>query len=290
MNINSVNLILSLIISLLAKHSTETLLSLRISSGKVALPDQFPYQVSLVISKWNSDLHYCGGVIIREHVVLTAGHCISKNNRLYLYRIFAGSLKRQYKGKVSFKTRVARILVHSGYDEDTFHNDIALLFVKKPFPFHKPNIQPLSLATDVPKPGTACQVSGWGRTETQSVSDVLLYTTVRLYDFDKCKAHDSGLTAGMICTIGPYGEDAGKGDSGGPLTCSGILVGLVSFGYRVDPSNLKEERIGIYTDVSYYHRWIMENGSCKWKNVSFYVTLVGWIVCNIHLNVLQMCF
>lgn len=48
-----------------------------------------------------------------------------------------------------------------------------------------------------------------------------------------------------------------QGDSGGPLVCGNEIVGIVSFGYECG----RPQYPGIYVNVSYYHDWIVRNGS-----------------------------
>jgi secreted trypsin-like serine protease len=47
------------------------------------------------------------------------------------------------------------------------------------------------------------------------------------------------------------------GDSGGPFTCNGYLVGVTSHGFECGRANYP----GIYMDVAYYRNWIESNGS-----------------------------
>uniref|UniRef100_A0A7M4FF65 Granzyme A n=1 Tax=Crocodylus porosus TaxID=8502 RepID=A0A7M4FF65_CROPO len=77
--------------------------------------------------------------------------------------------------------------------------------------------------TDI-KPGTRCQVIGWGTTNNQmnDMSDTLKQVNVTVIDRNTCndKKHynlQPEITKNM-------------GDSGGPLICNGELKGITSFG------------------------------------------------------------
>jgi len=91
--------------------------------------------------------------------------------------------------------------------------------------------------------------------------------SVPLKDCDSRHAQEvRPLTAGQLCAVGNSGEDACKGDSGGPLmdvtqlpkrrTAQTFQIGVVSFasipcGGQNAPS--------VYTRVSAYLRWILDH-------------------------------
>lgn len=64
-----------LITSLLLVTAIANPFPARIIGGADALPGQFPYQISLIVN--NS--HICGGSIIDNQWILTAGHCVAEN-------------------------------------------------------------------------------------------------------------------------------------------------------------------------------------------------------------------
>jgi trypsin len=81
-----------------------------IVGGVEATPYEFPWIVSIQRSS-----HSCGGSIVNENWILTAGHCAQGPASTYF--IVAGehnlSLTEGYEQKVE----VSRIIVHEGYDE-----------------------------------------------------------------------------------------------------------------------------------------------------------------------------
>ena len=50
----------------------------RIVGGEVAELGQFPYQVGIYLFDPNDKTYICGGSIINEEWILTAGHCVDK--------------------------------------------------------------------------------------------------------------------------------------------------------------------------------------------------------------------
>lgn len=49
-------------------------------------------------------------------------------------------------------------------------------------------------------------------------------------------------------------------DSGGPLTCDNMLVGLSSFGVQC---GFSFELPGVFADVFYYRQWIEDNSGAR---------------------------
>lgn len=70
---------IAILLSLLALAAGKP--SRRIVGGEEANPHEFPYQISL---QWNFNIeglrqppmHFCGGSLIAERFILTAGHCV----------------------------------------------------------------------------------------------------------------------------------------------------------------------------------------------------------------------
>lgn len=50
----------------------------RVVGGTAAVPGSWPWQVSLRLIANEPFSHYCGGVLIDQQWVLTAGHCFKK--------------------------------------------------------------------------------------------------------------------------------------------------------------------------------------------------------------------
>lgn len=117
-------------------------------------------------------------------------------------------------------------------------------------------------------------VTGFGTTELQVKSQVLLKAKIPNFPLDECKEKFASeritLTDTQFCAGAQGKVDACKGDSGGPVQFTGLLnpndptdrtrmiqFGIVSFG--VNTCGKLENYPGIYTKVSSFLGWILDN-------------------------------
>lgn len=72
----------------------------RIVGGRDALPNEFPYMVSLTwfTTSTQATHHNCGGTILNERWVLTAAHCLLNTNGHYIVRAGAHYLDQTMPG------------------------------------------------------------------------------------------------------------------------------------------------------------------------------------------------
>lgn len=86
----------------------------RITDGENATPEEFPYQVSL---QWGLPplfrfRHICGGSIVHESFILTAGHCIMEYGKL---KVIVGKHYLYEDEETQQEVDVAKIYVHKNY-------------------------------------------------------------------------------------------------------------------------------------------------------------------------------
>ncbi|XP_055609020.1 chymotrypsin-2-like [Uranotaenia lowii] len=220
----------------------------RVVGGQEAKPGSAPYQVSLQ----GLFGHSCGGAIIGDQWVLTAAHCVQGSVSGMQVLVGTNSLKEGGR-----KYKPSKFIVHSRYNKPQFHNDIALIKLTDKIQFSD-DIKVIGYSEKVVPVNSTLVLTGWGRTSTNGPIPTKLQTIELNYvPYEECrKLHGDSedVDIGHICTLNKVGEGACNGDSGGPLTYNGKLVGVVNFGVpcaRGYPD--------AYARVSYYHDWIRTN-------------------------------
>ena len=77
--------------------------------------------------------------------------------------VVAGDLSLKNHSGFEQKSDISKYIIHPEYDSDnSFANDICLLYMDTPFNLTGKNVKNIELATVDPKPGTPCDISGWG--------------------------------------------------------------------------------------------------------------------------------
>ena len=258
-----------------------------IVGGHPADEGKYPWQVRLY-SSMDDNVGFCGGSLIGDQWVLTAGHCVLDTSSVV---VGYGSTDRTKTTKIQSE----KITVNPGYLAGK-KADLALIKLKKPIP----NALAISFADaaqdhSLLPAGAKVTVTGWGAiwdfqafqnsmdvmAGRRSVSERKLLdqneleaprklheVDIEVIDPQECKAvydslHVPAFTIGdtEICATGPSGgKDSCFGDSGGPLVAPAsndrgfVQVGIVSWG----PQCGNPLYPGVYTRVSSFNDWIKQ--------------------------------
>ncbi|XP_026316216.1 phenoloxidase-activating enzyme-like isoform X2 [Hyposmocoma kahamanoa] len=159
----------------------------RIIGGNVTDVDDYPWLALIEYSRNNKIMLLCGGTLISNRYVLTAGHCVAgavlqfgtpRSVRLGEYdtsnniseedcATVSGGGVDCTEGAISIP--IEKIIPHPNYKSKTKKNDIALLRMAKPAPysdFVRPICLPTSDMTLSPPSNWHLIASGWGVNET----------------------------------------------------------------------------------------------------------------------------
>lgn len=242
--------------NVLAKRYIDASRSKRIVGGQTAEVGFAKYQVSL---QPYQGTHNCGGAIISERWVITAGHCVQFPLELII--IVTGTNRYGEPGAVYYTSEVH---VHCLYDVPYMHNDIALLKTTENIIFNELT-QPIALPVAPVREGAEIVLTGWGaETPNGSANENLQKLYLGLVKLDECADifnHTSNLGVGHICTFSKQGEGSCHGDSGGPLVSNGYLVGVVNWG-RPCAQGYPDVQANIYYHLDWIRNTLSSNSKC----------------------------
>lgn len=228
----------------------------RIVGGQEAEEGAAPYQVSIQTT-WRTNI--CGGAILSDRWIVTAGHC-ALDFSLEDLRIIVGTNERLVPGQILFPDQA---IVHSMYDIPAMYaNDIGLFHVNDSIVFNE-RTQIVELGTENPPTGANVTMTGWGSPELNWPPMERLQTiNLTIIDHAECKAAwdgNEGVDIGHICTFTKEGEGACNGDSGGPVMWEGKLVGVVNWG-----APCAVGKPDMHASTVYYRDWIRRTiNGCK---------------------------
>lgn len=227
----------------------------RIVGGFTIDITKVPYQVSIQTTDGD---HYCGGTLIRDNIVLTAGHCVKFSSNPKDVRVYLGSTDRTQGGIAIQAQKLKYHEDFEGFPARAMKNDIALIRLSESAPLSE-NISVIAVATHDPPAGSIALATGWGKlneadydfeipTELQGVYlEMISIATCRAaYGADLVQDHN-------ICAYST-GKDACQGDSGGPIVVDDILVGIVSWGIGC----AEKGNPGVYTSTASFNDWIVK--------------------------------
>lgn len=247
----------------------------KIVGGKDAIHGQFPWTVSIKLNK----RHHCGGSLINRQWILTAAHCLARNNPSSYTVKLGGHYRSQDKESTSIEVGAKLLISHEGFSFQHFGNDIALIKLERAIEYSS-HIRPVCLPSGAETDETVKtgRVVGWGRLTQSGVSaETLQQLDVPIVDLSVCqqwyksKGQTIPIRPSQICAGHEQGgKDACQGDSGGPMVSidSGSgqakVIGIVSAGIGCALPKLP----GLYTRVTTYLPWIQQHLSAHGVDTS----------------------
>lgn len=263
-----------------------------IIGGEEATPGAWPWQVALMYASVANgfDAQFCGGSLLYPDVVVTAAHCVD-GELASLLDVAVG--RHTLSSNEGERIPANEILIHPGWDPNTYDNDIALVRLSRRAVLTDTvgMVRLLGLQESnsaLAAPGTMATVTGWGARATGDAgpdyADALHQASLPLISHETCSfamdlfssvnAGETGwVTENMVCAGVPEGGiDTCSGDSGGPLVVpdgdSGwVQAGITSWGEGCAEPGLP----GIYTKVENYGSWVMATTN-SYTSYNYWVT------------------
>ncbi|XP_015794457.1 chymotrypsin B-like [Tetranychus urticae] len=230
----------------------------KIVNGTEFYPHKYPWLVSLQIERSAGDYaHNCGGSILNDQWIVTAGHCFFAN--LTRLSVLVGAHDLATSGR---RYKVAQFIQHPDYNTSpVVRNDIALIQLAEPIPSFSRNVQPACLISrNIYFTSNDLYVAGWGVTDTEEneTTERPLELQMDHVNFLSCTISWFGLLSyrAHICARANRASPC-FGDSGGPLMVESqeriklYVIGLVSFG-----NACTDEMPTVFTRVTSYLNWI----------------------------------
>ncbi|XP_069356452.1 phenoloxidase-activating enzyme 1-like [Maniola hyperantus] len=260
----------------------------RIIGGQLTELDEFPWMALLGYQPRNNGplTYQCGGVLINHRYILSAAHCVVGEIEKAVGKLVCvvgeieevvGKLTSARLGEHNTKTDIdcaepddcadspQEILVHSSYPNPGFskenknrQDDIAVIRLARRA-VYTTYVQPICLIDYRIRlsAGDDVFVAGWGSTQHGNSSPIKLKLNMPIFAKSECvlmyRTLGADLTDNQLCAGGVPGQDACRGDSGGPLmrktpTGTWETVAVVSFGYGCG----RDGWPGVYTSVANY--------------------------------------
>jgi secreted trypsin-like serine protease len=167
--------------------------------GETTPKGAFPFVVALIQSEAPNDQQgnyagqFCGGSLISDRWVITAGHCVTGEDDSKRPIIIAADKIDVYAGSNDFKDgkriKLKRVIRHPQYNGETFDNDIALLELTASAKFEKTTT--IALVTPqnenaVAGVGRKVIAAGWGETETKDLPPELRHVDMDILEPGMC--------------------------------------------------------------------------------------------------------
>nr|AYV99598.1 venom polypeptide [Dolopus genitalis] len=236
----------------------------RIVGGQIAKPHQFPYTVGIRLIRQKDGVEYtswCGGSLISNRAVLTAGHCMRNTVRVLLHFVCHNRWDKTEPNRVTIEVGKKNFIVHPDFKYEYLYNDIALIMIPDGVTLSdKIQIVNLPRRRQGPLENLMAIASGWGKAGYKiGASEILRFVQLKVVDNDQC-GNFGTLKPEQLCCDGHGPKSTCEGDSGGPLVLqesdgSKTLIGLTSFGAYT----CEDEYPMVFTRVTSFLDWISKN-------------------------------
>ncbi|KAJ8721947.1 hypothetical protein PYW08_004349 [Mythimna loreyi] len=239
--------------------------------GVNAYREEFPHMGLLGYGDDIKSVNWlCGGTVISDRFILTAGHCLASAAVGPVKYVALGILNRSDPPELWRIYNVKRRIPHPEYKPPSKYNDIALLETDTKIIFDRQVLPACLHATG--EADEQLYATGWGALgHRKELADTLQKVLIWRFEADECSKYypphrhlKNGYNhSTQMCYGDKNGRDTCEGDSGGPLQtssndyvkniyCVYTVAGVTSYGRQCGVAGGS----GIYTRVIHYIPWI----------------------------------
>ncbi|EDS44979.1 serine protease [Culex quinquefasciatus] len=242
-----------------------------IVDGEAAKSREFPHMALIGYGGVPAVQYLCGGSLVSDRFVLTAGHCIISQEHGPATVVRLGELALDSSNDEAFPEdfAVAELIPHPEYKQSSQYNDIALIKLDRRVIF-SPYIRPICLPMGAELGNRRAIATGWGTIGYgDATSAILLKVVLDMFGHEECapmfeanrKLKEGLRSESQMCAGSRNSsKDTCQGDSGGPLQiyndenvyCTYTIIGVTSFGKYCGLAGSP----GVYSRVYAYISWI----------------------------------
>ncbi|MCP2267994.1 trypsin-like serine protease [Actinokineospora diospyrosa] len=177
----------------------------------------------------------CTASVVGKRKIITAAHCMidATGAKHYLY----GDDDLNTTGDETFRTKLLSFKAHPKYSGTGGWQtgyDVAVVTTEDDLPVPESQWAKVAGSGDsaLTQPGKNGTAVGYGRTSANGGSGVLYKTALPVNDANNCQVFNTRVNPDLMVCIGYNDGRTGTctGDSGGPFTVDGVIVGVVSWG------------------------------------------------------------
>ncbi|KAG4078519.1 hypothetical protein HA402_009231 [Bradysia odoriphaga] len=245
----------------------------RIYDGYAIDISEAPYMAQVYFVDEKSFEHRCGGAILREDIVITAGHCVRDSHTLEDrdangFTVMVGATKR-HDHKMGQTLKVQNVYPHPDFKghKGGLHHDVGILRLASKIVMGETTESiKLALSSDEPPIGRKIITSGWGRNPQHPKDKGLYQAIMAISSYRECaKRYNQNieeLKKHEICARPVQGKTC-PGDSGGPAidTETNRLIGLTSFGKGGCDVNHAVVFVKMTDNLDFVNSIISQNGT-----------------------------